>query len=55
MTLLEKLSAAGSLASILGFFGMLYALWREHVIGDDVEALKQEEEKWHEEEKDGRI
>lgn len=51
MTPLEKLSAAGSLASIFGFFGMLYALWREHVIGEEVDVLKKEEEAWHEEDK----
>lgn len=47
---LEELSALGSVASMLGFFVSLYVLWRERIIGDDVEKLKKEEETWHEEE-----
>jgi hypothetical protein len=48
MTPSEKLSAAGSIASILGFFLTVYVWWRERIIGDDVEKLKKEEEAWHE-------
>lgn len=50
MTPAEKLSAAGSVASILGFFLTLYVWWRERIIGKDVEDLKSEEENWHKEE-----
>lgn len=46
---LEELSALGSVASVMGFFVSLYVLWRERIIGDDVEKLKKEEEDWHEE------
>ena len=49
MTPYEKLSLAGSLSSIVGLFVSLYVLWREYIIGNDVENLKKEEETWHKE------
>lgn len=48
MTPVEKLGVVGSISSILGFFVSLYVLWREYIIGNDVEKLKNEEEAWHE-------
>lgn len=50
MTPYEKLSFTGSLSSIAGLFVSLYVLWREYIIGNDVENLKKEEETWHEKE-----
>ena len=41
------LSALGSIASILGLVVSLYVLWRELRLQDDVTALKNEEESWH--------
>ena len=50
MTPYEKLSLTGSLSSIAGLFVSLYVLWREYIIGNDVENLKKEEESWHKKE-----
>ena len=42
-----KLSAIGSVASILGLLVSLYVLWRELRLQRDMTALKDEEEEWH--------
>jgi len=47
------LETLGSLSSMAGLLVSLYVLWREIRIQKDVTVLKDEEENWHKENKNG--
>jgi hypothetical protein len=46
---MKWLDHVGSIASIVGMCVSLYVLWREVKIKDELDALKAEEEQWHDE------
>lgn len=51
MTPYDKLSALGSISSILGLFVSLYVLLKEIILKDELDVFKKEEETWHDEDK----